>query len=151
MSLHTNQASVRITFYILKDSMAKTVVKTVCRLVEKSFQAGDWLYIQTRSDETLHVLNKYLWSYKQDSFLPHQIWQADVQHTEKTPILLGTHSPHDLNSNALLTLTGEKVSNPLKYNRILHVVTSKTDRLQSARIAFKQYQEKGLHPQYFTI
>ncbi|MBE8214836.1 MAG: DNA polymerase III subunit chi [Endozoicomonadaceae bacterium] len=141
----------RVIFYLLKQSTAKVVVDLVCRLTEKTFKAEDWLYIQTISNTTLNILNKYLWSYREDSFIPHQIWAPGVIHTHKTPVILGLNPPAQINSNALLLLTGYVLPNPLDYDRILHVVTLEEARLQSARLAFKFYQKQGLKPQFFTI
>lgn len=65
------------------------------KLLELSLERGWRVVVQAGSEERVEALDAYLWTYRDDSFLPHGTWRepnADAQ-----PILL---TVHDHNPNA---------------------------------------------------
>ena len=68
----------RIGFYLLNPTQQDRLY-TVCRLVEKAYQQGNHIYIHTDSDAQSHDLEHLLWSFRPESFLPHQCIEISQQ------------------------------------------------------------------------
>ena len=70
-------------FYHLTETRLEDALPT---LLEKSLQRGWRVIVQTGSEERRDSLDQYLWTYRDESFLPHATDAA--QHAEKQPVLL---------------------------------------------------------------
>lgn len=72
-----------VLFYHLQDMTVENVLPP---LLEKSLERGWRVVVQSTSEERTEALDAHLWTYRDDSFLPHATWRvADV---EDQPIVL---------------------------------------------------------------
>ncbi len=72
-----------ILFYHLQNAALE---QTLPSLLEKTLQRGWKAVVRVGSDERLKALDDHLWSYAEDSFLPHAV-EGDARAAEQ-PILL---------------------------------------------------------------
>ncbi len=130
----------RVDFYILPDNSSRGLELFACRLAEKAFSQGLKIYINTQSDQQTQSLNSLLWTFKQESFLPHEIAVKD-SNTE-APIMLG----HDLEpeqSFGLLINLDNKV--PLyfsQFERLAELVNQDPQVKKDGRERFRFYKER---------
>ncbi|WBU28241.1 DNA polymerase III subunit chi [Rhodopseudomonas palustris] len=74
-----------VLFYHLQ---GRTTEQVLPPLLEKSLARGWRVVVQSTSEERADALDSHLWTYRDDSFLPHATWRvADAAHQ---PILLTT-------------------------------------------------------------
>ncbi|MFZ5739848.1 DNA polymerase III chi subunit [Rhodopseudomonas thermotolerans] len=72
-----------VLFYHLQ---GRTIEQVLPPLLEKSLARGWRVVVQSTSEERTDALDSHLWTYRDDSFLPHATWRvADAAHQ---PILL---------------------------------------------------------------
>jgi len=87
----------RADFYILQKANEQQRKLFACRLAEKAWQQNLRIYIQTNSASDSQVLDHLLWTFNDDSFIPHDI-QGQPTDTAQ-PILIGHETcsePFDL-------------------------------------------------------
>jgi DNA polymerase-3 subunit chi len=77
----------RIDFYTLAAGSQGDRLLLTCRLVQKAHGEGLRVHIETTDDQTARALDRILWTFRDDSFLPHGlIGETDP---DLTPILIG--------------------------------------------------------------
>ena len=62
-----------VLFYHLQDMSLENVLPS---LLEKSLERGWRVVVQSTSQERADALDAHLWTYRDDSFLPHATWRA---------------------------------------------------------------------------
>src|SRR5205085_1362016 len=76
-------AMTEVLFYHLQNMSLESVLPP---LLEKSLER-DWrVVVQSTSEERTEALDAYLWTYRDDSFLPHATWRAG--NAQDHPIVL---------------------------------------------------------------
>ena len=81
-----------ILFYHLENHPLERVLPV---LVEKSLERGWKVVVETGSEERAEALDLLLWTYRDDSFLPHSLAGGDSDALQ--PVLITTR-PHNPNS-----------------------------------------------------
>ena len=86
----------QVDFYVLKDDSALHRVQFACRLADKAYRLGHRVYIHTESAEQTRQLDDLLWTFQQNSFVPHCVYQ-DAGDTPP-PVLLAHDAEPDASS-----------------------------------------------------
>ncbi|MCG8532337.1 MAG: DNA polymerase III subunit chi [Desulfovibrionales bacterium] len=137
--------SQQVSFYILTDQTPEARALFACRLADKAWRSGLSTHIHTAGEQDMKDLDNLLWSFREDSFLPHII----VSETEQTvePVTLG-HTLKQLEGRkGLLINLGEAIpDNTDSYSRIAEIVIQEESALKLARSRFREYKERALSP-----
>ena len=72
-----------VLFYHLQNISIENVLPP---LLEKSLERGWRVVVQAASEERADALDAHLWTYREDSFLPHATWRAADQRATDRPI-----------------------------------------------------------------
>ncbi len=127
-------------FYILIAAHLQEKERFICRLVEKAWHQGYRIYIHTDSAEQTERLDNLLWTFKQDSFLPHDIY-SDVTHSV-APILLGhTTTLESLDAQVLVNLADEIPHFFNQFTRIAEIINDANREV--GRKHYRFYREQG--------
>ena len=70
-----------VLFYHLQNMPLERVLPP---LLEKSLERGWRVVVQTASEERADALDSHLWTYRDDSFLPHGTWRAAMPRTSRS-------------------------------------------------------------------
>jgi len=127
----------RIDFYQL-DPQRHRADRVVCQLCQKAYENKQNTLLLTQSPEQTAHLDKQLWIYADDSFLPHDTEQDDGF---DTPILIHNTLPENCQRQLLINLTDDIPDNFAQYERIIELVTE--DNKQQARHHYSFYKERG--------
>ena len=73
-------------FYHLQRQPVERVLPT---LIEKSLERGWRVVVQAASEERVEALDAQLWTFREDSFLPHGTWRE--AEAREQPVLLTVH------------------------------------------------------------
>lgn len=134
----------RIDFYVLSECKENGRMLLACRLTDKAYQLGHSVYIATASEAQAAILDDLLWTFRQDSFIPHERYSA--AHPQESPVLIGIGAdvaPHR-NLQILINLT-DVIPNGLEhYQRVIEVVDTDPQVLAASRQRFREYREHGL-------
>lgn len=130
-----------ILFYHLQ---GQPLEKALPLLLEKAVEKGWNAVLRAGTEERLGVLDEVLWSYKEDSFLPHgREEEGDAEHQ---PILLTTKDIRPNEAEVLFLVDRAALPAEYPYERVVLMFDGEDpDALGDARAAWKIVKELG-HP-----
>lgn len=131
----------RVDFYILQGDDARTRPQFACRLAEKAWQLGHRIYIHTESAAQTGLLDELLWTWRQDSFLPHGILGEAGE--PAPPILLGHAGEPDTHTDVLINLAPEVPLFFGRFERVAELVDDQEQRKQQGRARYGFYRDRG--------
>ncbi|MDB5505049.1 MAG: putative polymerase chi subunit, HolC [Tardiphaga sp.] len=135
-----------VLFYHLQNKSLEDVLPS---LLEKSLERGWRVVVQAGSEERVDALDAHLWTYRDDSFLPHATWRADD--AAEQPILL---TVEDGNPNrAQVRFLVDNAALPADadgYERMVMVFNGDDgDALAGARTAWTDCKTRGFAATYW--
>ncbi len=131
----------KIDFYILSDPEPDACFQLVCRLVEKAYKNKHRIYIHTANQADAHTLDELLWTYRADSFLPHNLYGEGPE--PAPPIQVGFNVTPEKHRDILINLSLETPTFHRQFNRILECVGSDTTLQEHARERYRYYKTLG--------
>jgi DNA polymerase-3 subunit chi len=131
----------RIDFYVLPDQRENGRALLACRLADKAYSLGHTVYILTLSEAQAAALDDLLWTFRQDSFIPHERYPLAGE--EGSPVLIGAVSPADVDAHVLINFTDTLSEGFERFERVVELVDSQPEGLAKARERFRQYRERG--------
>jgi DNA polymerase III subunit chi len=135
-----------VLFYHLQNRPVEQVLPA---LLEKSLERGWRVVVQSGSDERVEALDAHLWTYREDSFLPHGT--AREAEAAAQPILL-TVSDHNPNGASIRFLIdgAPMPTEPSAYQRIVLLFDGDDpDALSAARERWRDVNAAGLDATYW--
>ena len=126
----------RVDFYILSDG--NNVDRFACAIATKAWSGGNRVHIHTQSEENATQFDDLLWVYKDISFVPHEIFDGNVN--EETPVTIGygNHSPQA--SQVMINLGSDIPDFASSFERIVEIVGGNESNKQLARQRYRQYK-----------
>ncbi len=134
-----------VFFYHLE---SRTLEQVLPALLERSLERGWRAAVQATSQERVDALNTLLWTYREDSFLPHG---ADADGSpEAQPVYL-TDTDANPNSAAVRFLVdAASLEGVGDYERVVHIFDGHdADAVARAREAWSAAKDRGLSVSYW--
>ena len=75
-----------VNFY---ESSADSAIRAACKLLDKVYLAGYRAVVRTADNESMHIIDKELWTFAQKSFIPHAT--CIDPHPELQPVYITTN------------------------------------------------------------
>jgi len=125
--------------------------RTLPDLLEKSLQRGWRVLVIGGNKDRLNFLDTSLWSYRDDSFLPHG--HVDADFPEEQPILLATTHTDVNNANILMLVDGAAYTaeNLSQFDRVCLLFDGNSENaVADARIAWKATTKANLKAVYWS-
>jgi DNA polymerase-3 subunit chi len=135
-----------ILFYHLKGQTPEQVLPA---LLQKSLERGWRVVVQASSEERIEALDAHLWTWRDDSFLPHGIWR-EVEAAQQ-PILL-TISDHNPNGATVRFLVegAHMPENVAAYERVVLLFDGEDpDAVDAARARWSEAKSAGFEVTYW--
>ncbi len=130
----------RVDFYVLKsDTGSRHGI--ACRLVEKVNDQGRRIYIHTGSQAEAEHLNRLLWTFRENSFIPHGI--VGLVDQAVTPVLLGHGPAPEQEQDVLINLAPEVPEFFSRFSRLAEIIDSDQQVKESGRQRYRFYKERG--------
>ncbi len=131
---------INITFYHLPYSSIEACGLYICRLTEKVYKKNHRIYIHTSSEHETKTLNDLLWTFKDISFIPHNIYEENP--TSPAPIQIGysKKQPNEHN-DILINLTSDIPNFYANFKHILEIVPNNINAKETGRKKHKFYQD----------
>jgi DNA polymerase-3 subunit chi len=135
-----------VLFYHLQRQPLEAVLPT---LLEKSLERGWRAVVQTASDERLVALDDHLWTFRDDSFLPHGTDREPYAADQPVVLTTGTANPNGASVRFLLE-GAEIPSDADRYQRMV-ILFDGTDphALALAREQWRAVKEAGHDATYW--
>jgi DNA polymerase III subunit chi len=135
-----------ILFYHLHRQPLERVLPT---LLERSLERGWRVVVQAASEERLDALDAQLWTYRDDSFLPHGVWRE--AEASDQPIVLTVHD-HNPNGAKVRFLVDGVAMPPdsTNYERIVLLFNGDdSDAVDDARARWSEAKQQGFDVTYW--
>lgn len=131
----------QIDFYILEQTGKQRAMLFVCQLIEKLHLQKKRVYVHTNSSEEADSLDRLLWTFKDDSFLPHAIRLDDEKII--APIQLGYGNQTTQDVNAIINLHAQTPPFLNAPEQLIEIVFADPAIQQLARERYKKYRDQG--------
>lgn len=141
--------SVRVDFYVLSDSDARAPEHTACRITEKAWHSDHRVFVRTDTPEASQRINDLLWTFRQNSFVPHELWRPDVD--ERTPVLIGHDSANSTRRDVLVNLSADIPDDYSRFSRIVELIAADDDARHRGRSRWRKYKEHGCEIQSHNV
>lgn len=128
-----------IGFYHLTRS---TIDQALPRLLEKAYESGKRIVVRCPDEARLEHLDRFLWTYSPDSFLPHGTAAGD--RPEHQPILLTSGEDRPNGATLLVTIEGVPYGDLSRFDRCLDLFDgAEPAAVEAARERWRWAKEAG--------
>lgn len=130
----------RIDFYILKDNANNAFWLLVCRLLEKAYLKGRRIFVFCNNQSDAHYLDELLWTFKEDSFIPHNLQGEGPE--PPPPVQIGfSEEPRGYN-DILINLSETIPPFHVRFQRIIELVSPNETAKILSRNHYKFYKQQ---------
>jgi DNA polymerase-3 subunit chi len=135
-----------VLFYHL---LRQPLERVLPSLLERSLERGWRVVVQSSSDERVDALDAHLWTYRDDSFLPHGT--AKEAETAEQPILLTTADHNPNGAQVRFLVDGAPVpADAAHYQRIVLIFDGEDeDAVATARACWTEVKAQGFDATYW--
>ena len=135
----------RVDFYVLKPESRGDRFTLACRLAEKIWSQGRRVLIHTGDAEEARHVDRLLWTYRDQSFVPHGLLgRADARHN---PVLISCTEEAGDEHDVLINLAGQVPECFSRFERLAECIDHDPGFRESSRTRFRFYRERG-YPLY---
>ena len=131
----------RIDFYHLQKAPLEQVLPKLC---EKAYTTGKHIKILLGNAERVEFINSLLWTYSEESFLPHGSKRDGF--AEEQPIFISADEVNENNADLLILADGAQldVTKLNAYERVLNIFDGNDEiALNNARAYWKEIKTLG--------
>ncbi|MFK0569550.1 DNA polymerase III subunit chi [Endozoicomonas sp.] len=147
----------KVTFYLLENH-PQGPEQFACRLIDKAWRGGLPMHIHTADESSCKSMDQLLWSWREDSFLPHGVISDIHNNTpestllaRQSPITLGFDNPTLEQKHLLINLSPEVPPFFKDFSRVCEVVVQNPDQKAISRDKFRTYRQAGIEPEVHNM
>ena len=133
----------RVNFYVLENDDAANYAQFVCRLSEKVCSRSDGVFIHSADETQTRQLDELLWSFREQSFLPHQL---DNEGIDARTILIQHDATHEIPAShhkVLINLNPEIPSFFSQFERVVEIISGDEKEREKGRERYRFYRDRG--------
>lgn len=128
-----------VLFYHLTESKLEDALPP---LIDKSVERGWQVAVQMREPARRDLLDAHLWTYREDSFLPHGTDEGEM--ADQQPVLLTVSSDNANNASVRFFIDGAEAIDVGSYQRVVLMFDGyDQEQLESARAQWKRLKGEG--------
>lgn len=131
----------RIDFYSLESGSTGDRFLLTCRLVERIRATGARILIHCPDTEQARHLDRLLWTFRDESFLPHGL--VTRTDPELTPILISADGTPETEDQVLINLDSGVPAFFGRFERLCEPVDHDPAARLAGRERFRYYRERG--------
>lgn len=137
----------QVTFYLLQQQSTKAVRNFACRLTDKAWRSGMPVHIHTDNAIQCETMDRLLWEWREERFLPHEIKSGDSD----APITLGHTDPGNIEGALLINLASGIPDFYKSFHRTCEIVDQSPGPVEILRQKFRDYKTDGIKPELHDI
>jgi len=146
-------STARVSFYVLGGTGPNTRLGYACRLLEKAYKLRNRIHAHTADASMAQALDTLLWTFRQGSFVPHELLSAGSQPT--APITIGSAVPANgaepPDADLLINLAADVPAFYTRYPRIAEIIDGSPAGREAGRARHRFYREQGLDPETHEV
>jgi DNA polymerase-3 subunit chi len=130
-----------IVFIVLNSTVKSRIV---CDLAENCYLNNERLVIYTKSEEECRKIDLLLWTWKQQSFIPHKYFDT-LSSSQKEPIVLTTNIDNPADYTTVLLVDPLPVEKVIQFSKVIDFAEKYDSQgLELSRQRYKVYKNQGL-------
>jgi DNA polymerase-3 subunit chi len=127
----------QIDFYILENNLPLETM--ACRIAEKAWQQNHRVHIHTDSPAQSQKLDDMLWTFSDESFIPHEIGS----HNEELVSISINHEAEPVCHDVLINLAEEVPVFFSRFERVSEIIDNNPQRKETGRERYRFYRDRG--------
>ena len=132
----------QVLFHHFEKTSGRDLLVYICRLVEKGYKQGSKpIYIHFDSENEAKEFDSLLWTFRQESFIPHTLLGHPEQ--EKTPVIIGWDTNQIETAEALINVSQDIPRASKSTSKIHEIVGNDENKKNKARERWKAYKANG--------
>ena len=135
-----------VLFYHLQNMTVENVLPP---LLEKSLERGWRVIVQSTSEERADALDAHLWTYRDDSFLPHATWRVGDAADQPVLLALTEANPNQANVRFLIDNAALPADSDSYARMVLLFNGDDAEALAQARDAWTDCKSRGFEVTYW--
>lgn len=138
--------SPQVDFHIRSESGSEARELLVCRLSEKAWRKGHRILILAPDPNTASRIDDRLWTFREDSFVPHLMLEGEGLITEispLTPVIIGIPGQWRDEIDVLITLVPEVPEEATDAARIVEIIPADESERHAGRRRYREYRRLG--------
>ncbi|HJS22594.1 MAG TPA: DNA polymerase III subunit chi [Steroidobacteraceae bacterium] len=139
----------RVDFYILEQADGQARLRLACRLAEKAWLQAQKVLMLAAGTDDARALDEMLWTFRDRSFVPHEIYAPSQAPRSTVLISDGTALPAE--ADVLINLCDRVPEGFERFPRIVEPVDGDPARRQAGRERYRFYRERGMAPESHTV
>lgn len=139
----------RVDFYILEAQAGTDPFGIACRLAEKAWQNGRRVLVQVNNASEAQHLDRLLWTYRDQSFVPHG--QLGAAEPDLNPVLIGHDAGGGEEHDVLINLAAEIPGFFSRFERVAEIVAPDSAAKAASRERYRFYRDRGYPLHTHTI
>ncbi len=131
----------RVDFYLISDEKPQANWLFACKLLEKAYHRGHRIFVICEDQQDAHQLDELLWTYKDDSFIPHNL---QGEGPEPPPaVQIGYQQEPRGFDDILMNMSSSIPIFHQKFNRLIEIIGFDEPSKEAARLRFREYRKLG--------
>ena len=132
---------IRVDFYLLADAQPNASWLIACRLIEKAYLKGHRVYVLCADQKDAELLDELLWTFKDDSFIPHNLQGEGPE--PPPPVQIGYDQEPRGFSDILINMAPHIPPFYTRFKRVIEIVSNEEEKKEQSRTRYKEYRAKG--------
>ena len=132
----------QVDFYVLNTSGESSRQHFACRLAEKAYRLNNSVHIQVADQQSATQIDELLWTFRDGSFVPHEILQISADKSE-APVTIGSDALPGTDCDLLINLSDSIAESSAAFVRVAEIVTSDDESKKRSRQHFVAYRNEG--------
>jgi DNA polymerase-3 subunit chi len=129
----------RVDFYIVEGDDDRLGI--ACRLAQKAYDAGQKVHVHTGDAAQTQRLDDLLWTFRQQSFVPHA--RAGTPEADGSPVVIDHGDAPDAPYQLLFNLAADVPPFFSRFERVIEVIGRDPDEVRQGRARYRFYRERG--------
>ena len=129
-------------FYILGEQTLEARNHFACRLVNKAVREGCHVFIHVDNPADAEQLDELLWTFRPESFIPHEIQHAN-SNTDGCPVHIGWTTPISEQHDIIINTSRHLPEFFGRFSRLMEVVVQEDAILQYTREHYRFLHNRG--------
>ena len=144
----SNEA-IRVDFYVVPGTEASARLRFACRLTEKAYGLKHRVHLHTASAAEAERLDELLWTYRQGSFIPHDLMASTPD--DSSPVTIGDGEHQDPAGDLLINLGDTIPAFFDQFARVAEIIDGTEDCRRLGRERYGVYRDNGYQPNTHQI
>ncbi len=140
---------VRVSFYVLESADPAERLGFACRLVEKAYRLANRVHAHAASAGDAAELDTLLWTFRQGSFVPHEIWRPGNE--PEAPVTVGSGREQPPAADLLVNLGTDVPPFYAEFRRVAEIIDGSPAGKSHGRERFRFYRAQGLEPETHRV